>query len=423
MDALDLARWQFGITTVYHFLFVPLTIGLSFLVAGLHTAWVRTGKEHYLRATKFWGKLFLINFAMGVVTGIVQEFQFGMNWSEYSRFVGDIFGAPAGHRGAAGVLPGVDVPRPVDLRLGPAAQAGPPGHASGWPRSGTLLSAYFILAANSWMQHPVGYEVNEVTGRAELNDFLAVLTNPTTLVTFPHVIFAAFMAARRLPRRHLRLAPGAPPARRGHAPVDAARGVHPARRRRPRGDLGRLPGPGDDRAAADEDGRGRGGLGDRQQRRLLAVHHRLAGRLRGDLVDPGPRRVLLPGHQRLPGRDRGDQRPAGPVGRAVRRGRLHPERAGHLLVVPADDGLRRPRGALRAVDAVGLPQGQHPQLGAHAEVDRPPRHRGDLLPAAGQLLRLDLHRDGPPALDRLRPAAGRQRRLAWPSRLPRCGSR
>ena len=89
-----LARWQFGITTVYHFLFVPLTISLAALVAGLQTAWVRTDKEKYLRATKFWGKLFLINIAMGVVTGIVQEFQFGMNWSDYSRFVGDIFGAP-----------------------------------------------------------------------------------------------------------------------------------------------------------------------------------------------------------------------------------------------------------------------------------------------------------------------------------------
>src|ERR671914_2528776 len=94
MDALDLARWQFGITTVYHFLFVPLTIGLSVLVAGMQTAWYRTGKTEYLRMTKFFGKLFLINFAMGVVTGIVQEFQFGMNWSDYSRFVGDVFGAP-----------------------------------------------------------------------------------------------------------------------------------------------------------------------------------------------------------------------------------------------------------------------------------------------------------------------------------------
>ena len=88
MNSLDLARWQFAITTVYHFLFVPITIGLGFLVAGLQTAWYRTAKLHYLRATKFFGKLFLINFAIGVVTGIVQEFQFGMNWSSYSRFVG-----------------------------------------------------------------------------------------------------------------------------------------------------------------------------------------------------------------------------------------------------------------------------------------------------------------------------------------------
>src|SRR5258705_127393 len=94
MDALDLARWQFGIVTVYHFLFVPLTIALSVLVALMQTAWYRTGNPKYLKMTKFWGKLFLINFAMGVVTGIVQEFQFGMNWSDYSRFVGDVFGAP-----------------------------------------------------------------------------------------------------------------------------------------------------------------------------------------------------------------------------------------------------------------------------------------------------------------------------------------
>ncbi len=94
MDPVAIARWQFGITTVYHFLFVPITIAMSMLVAVLQTIWVRTGKERYLRLTKFFGKLFLINFALGVVTGIVQEFQFGMNWSEYSRFVGDVFGAP-----------------------------------------------------------------------------------------------------------------------------------------------------------------------------------------------------------------------------------------------------------------------------------------------------------------------------------------
>ncbi len=194
MEALDLARWQFGITTVYHFLFVPLTIGLSFLVAGLQTAWVRTGNEKYLRATKFWGRLFLINFAMGVVTGIVQEFQFGMNWSDYSRFVGDIFGAPLAIEGLLAFflestflglwIFGWDrLPKRIHL-------------ATIWAAAvGTLLSAYFILAANSWMQHPVGYEFNPETGRAELNDFVAVLTNSTTLITFPHTITAAFLTA------------------------------------------------------------------------------------------------------------------------------------------------------------------------------------------------------------------------------------
>ncbi|WP_067500565.1 cytochrome ubiquinol oxidase subunit I [Actinoplanes sp. TFC3] len=194
MDALDLARWQFGIITVYHFLFVPITIGMSALVAGLQTAWVRTGKQTYLRATKFWGKLFLINFAMGVVTGIVQEFQFGMNWSDYSRFVGDIFGAPLAIEGLLAFflestflglwIFGWDrLPKKVHL-------------ATIWLASvGTLLSAYFILAANSWMQHPVGYAVNPDTGRAELHSISAVLTNSTTLVTFPHTITACFLTA------------------------------------------------------------------------------------------------------------------------------------------------------------------------------------------------------------------------------------
>jgi cytochrome d ubiquinol oxidase subunit I len=194
VDALDLARWQFGIITVYHFLFVPITIGLSGLVAGLQTAWVRTGRAHYLRATKFWGKLFLINFAIGVVTGIVQEFQFGMNWSAYSRFVGDIFGAPLAIEGLLAFflestflglwIFGWDrLPKRVHL-------------ACIWLASlGTMLSAYFILAANSWMQHPVGYRINPATHRAELTDFPAVLTNSTALVTFAHTITACFLTA------------------------------------------------------------------------------------------------------------------------------------------------------------------------------------------------------------------------------------
>ncbi len=194
MNALDLARWQFAITTIYHFLMVPITLGLSMLVAGFQTAWYRTGKDAYLRATKFWGKLFLINFAMGVVTGIVQEFQFGMNWSEYSRYVGDIFGAPLAMEGLIAFflestflglwIFGWDrLPKKVHL-------------ATIWIAAiGTSLSAYFILAANSWMQHPVGYSVNPDTGRAELNDIGAVLTNSTALVTFPHTMAGAFMTA------------------------------------------------------------------------------------------------------------------------------------------------------------------------------------------------------------------------------------
>ena len=190
MSTLDAARWQFGITTVYHFLFVPLTIGLSLLVAGMQTAWHRTGKESWLRATKFFGKLFLINFAMGVVTGIVQEFQFGMNWSDYSRFVGDVFGAPLAIEGLVAFflestflglwIFGWDrLPRRVHL-------------ACIWVAAiGTVLSAYFILAANSWMQHPVGFRINPETDRAELVDFAAVLTQNTVVVTFVHTITAA----------------------------------------------------------------------------------------------------------------------------------------------------------------------------------------------------------------------------------------
>ncbi len=192
MSSLDLARWQFAITTVYHFIFVPLTIGLSFLVAGMQTAWVRTGKQQYLRMTKFWGKLFLINFAMGVVTGIVQEFQFGMNWSNYSSFVGDIFGAPLAIEGLLAFflestflglwIFGWDrLPKRLHL-------------ATIWIASiGTVLSAFFILAANSWMQHPVGYQVNG--SRAELTDFGAVLTNSTALGALAHTLTACFATA------------------------------------------------------------------------------------------------------------------------------------------------------------------------------------------------------------------------------------
>ena len=197
MNALILARWQFGITTVYHFLFVPLTIGLVFLTAGLQTAWVRTGKEHYLRSTKFFGKLFLINFALGVATGIVQEFQFGMAWSEYSRFVGDVFGAPLAMEGLLAFflestflglwIFGWDrLPKRLHL-------------ACIWLVGiGTMLSAYFILAANAWMQHPVGFELDPETHSARLTSIWAVLTNNTAVISFAHTIAGAFLTAGTL---------------------------------------------------------------------------------------------------------------------------------------------------------------------------------------------------------------------------------
>ncbi|MDP2773009.1 MAG: cytochrome ubiquinol oxidase subunit I, partial [Nocardioides sp.] len=192
MDTLDIARWQFAITTVYHFLFVPITIGLSAIIAGYETAWVRTRNPRWLRLTKFFGKLFLINFAIGVVTGIVQEFQFGMNWSDYSRFVGDVFGAPLAIEGLLAFFL-----ESTFLGL----------WIFGWDRLpaklhaacmwlvhiGTLFSAYFILAANSFMQNPVGFIFNPDTGRAEMNDFWAVMFNKVQLVTFPHTVFAAYM--------------------------------------------------------------------------------------------------------------------------------------------------------------------------------------------------------------------------------------
>lgn len=187
MDPVGLARSQFAITTIYHFFFVPLTIGLAVLVAIMETLYVRTGKEVYKQMTKFWGKLFLINFAMGVVTGIVQEFQFGMNWSEYSRFVGDIFGAPLAIEALSAFFLESTF---LGLWL------------FGWDKLskgvhlltiwlvaiGSNLSALWILVANSFMQQPTGYVMR--SGRPEMSDFFELLFNPNVWYQFPHVLFA-----------------------------------------------------------------------------------------------------------------------------------------------------------------------------------------------------------------------------------------
>jgi cytochrome d ubiquinol oxidase subunit I len=192
VDVLELARWQFGITTVYHFLLVPLTIGLSVLVAGMQTAWLRSGDQRYLKMTKFWGKLLLVNFAMGVVTGLVQEFQFGMSWSAYSRFVGDVFGAPLAMEGLVAFFVESTF---LGLWIFGWDRLSKGVHlACAWAFSlATMVSAYFILAANSWMQHPVGVEF--VNGKPRMNSIWAVLTNNTALAAIPHTIAGAFSVA------------------------------------------------------------------------------------------------------------------------------------------------------------------------------------------------------------------------------------
>ncbi|MGE5377471.1 MAG: cytochrome ubiquinol oxidase subunit I [Bacteroidota bacterium] len=194
MDPLSLSRWQFGLTTVYHFLFVPLTLGLGWFVAYMQTRYYQTKDESWRKLTKFWGKLFLINFAIGVVTGIVQEFQFGMNWSDYSRFVGDIFGAPLAVEALMAfflestflgiwIFGEGKVPDKVHL-------------ASIWLVAiGSNLSALWILLANGWMQHPVGYIINPVTGNAQLVDFFALITNPKGWLFFWHTISSGLATA------------------------------------------------------------------------------------------------------------------------------------------------------------------------------------------------------------------------------------
>jgi len=193
MDVTTLSRWQFGITTIYHFFFVPLTLGLSVLVAIMETLYLARKQEVYKQMAKFWGTLFLINFAMGVVTGIVQEFQFGMNWSEYSRFVGDIFGAPLA----------------IEALLAFFLESTFLGiWIFGWDRVSkgvhllsiwlvaiaSNVSAFWILAANSFMQHPVGYQTLE-NGKIVMVSFLDLIKNSTLWVEFPHTVFSGFTTA------------------------------------------------------------------------------------------------------------------------------------------------------------------------------------------------------------------------------------
>ncbi|HEX4907155.1 MAG TPA: cytochrome ubiquinol oxidase subunit I, partial [Actinomycetes bacterium] len=192
MSAVDLSRLQFATTSIYHFLFVPLTIGLAFLTAILQTLWYRKGHPEHLRLTRFFGTLLVINVAVGVVTGLVQEFQFGMNWSTYSRFVGDVFGAPLAMEGlAAFFLESVF----LGLWLFGWDRLSKRVHlATIWAVAvGGVLSAAFIMAANSWMQRPVGYQLNAAGDRAQLTDIWAVLTNIVFLWAYLHVVAASLV--------------------------------------------------------------------------------------------------------------------------------------------------------------------------------------------------------------------------------------
>jgi cytochrome d ubiquinol oxidase subunit I len=192
MDALALARWQFAITTIFHFFFVPLTLGLSIFVALLETKYVRSCDEMYKKMAKFWGAIFLINFAIGVVTGIVQEFQFGLNWSEYSRFMGDIFGAPLA---IEALLAFYMESTFIGMWIFGWDKLSKKTHlAAAWLVAiGSNVSALWILIANSFMQHPVGYAIEG--GRATMQDFFALMGNPNVWYQFPHVLSAGISMA------------------------------------------------------------------------------------------------------------------------------------------------------------------------------------------------------------------------------------
>ncbi len=192
MSPLTLSRWQFAITAVYHFFFVPVTLGLSIFVALMETWYVKTGNEIYKKMAKYWGRLFLINFAMGVVTGIVMEFQFGLNWAEYSRFMGDVFGVPLAIEALLAFYlesTFLGVWTFGWKKLSPKLHA-----ATIWLVAiGSNLSALWILIANSFMQEPVAYKI--VNGKINLINFWKVATNPNIFYQFPHVLSAGITTA------------------------------------------------------------------------------------------------------------------------------------------------------------------------------------------------------------------------------------
>jgi len=192
VDVLNLSRLQFAVATYFHFLFVPLTLGLSILVAVMETIYVRRGDDDYRRAARFWGKLFLINFAIGIVTGITLEFQFGTNWSRYSAFVGDIFGSLLAIEATVAFFLESTF---VAVWFFGWGKLSPKAHlACIWIVAvASNISAFWILTANAWMQHPVGYTMRN--GRAELTDLIAIVTQKYALLEFIHTVGGAYILA------------------------------------------------------------------------------------------------------------------------------------------------------------------------------------------------------------------------------------
>ena len=188
---VEWSRWQFAMTAIYHYMFVPLTLGLSFLLAIMETMWVRTGKAEWLNATKFWMKLFAINFAIGIATGLILEFQFGSNWSNYSWFVGDIFGAPLAIEGLFAFF--LEATFFAVMFFGWNRVSRRFHLVSTWMVFiGSNSSALWILVAKAWMQNPVGMEFNPMTARNEMSDFWAVLLSPTAMSKFFHTVTSAY---------------------------------------------------------------------------------------------------------------------------------------------------------------------------------------------------------------------------------------
>ena len=188
---VEWSRWQFAMTAMFHYMFVPLTLGLSFMLAVMETFWVRTGNEEWLKATKFWMKLFAINFAIGIATGLILEFQFGSNWSNYSWFVGDIFGAPLAIEGLFAFF--LEATFFAVMFFGwNKVSKGFHLTATWMVFVGSNISALWILVANAWMQNPVGMEFNPLTARNEMSDFWAILFSPTAMSKFFHTVTSAY---------------------------------------------------------------------------------------------------------------------------------------------------------------------------------------------------------------------------------------